>query len=90
MNQIPAGWKNGKEHAGHDTLFKIFKTDDIETTFDYFERIKAEILNGAFRSSTFFTMSNDCLTITLNDIDANKTLDELIDQAKVIDSLILL
>lgn len=87
-NDLPAGWRRGVSNTAYDSLLKIYKTRDAGITYDYFDRIAKTILDSDFRSSTFITMSNDALTITLNDLGGANTLEELVAFARTLDSLL--
>jgi len=88
MENLPTGWKKGATSTENESLFKIYKTKDIKVTFNYFDRIKQTILDRSFKSCTFMTLSNDVLTVTINDLGDKKPLEEIIAFAKVLDSLL--
>lgn len=88
MDELPAGWKKGATSTENDSLFKIYKTDSIIVTFDFLDRIKQTILASDFKTCTFMTLSNNVLTVTINDLGDKKPLEELIAFAKILDSLL--
>lgn len=89
MYDLPEGWKKGATSTKNNSLFKIYKTEDIKNTFDHFDRIKQAILDSDFRSCTFITLSNDVLTVTINDLGDKKTLEEIISFANTLNSLLI-
>jgi hypothetical protein len=89
MEHIPAGWKKGASNTDSDSLFKIYKIDGIQTAFVCLERVKQAILASDLRACTFVTLSNDALTITINDLGEKKPLGEIIAFAEDLDSLLV-
>ncbi|MDZ7786442.1 MAG: hypothetical protein U5L95_04970 [Candidatus Saccharibacteria bacterium] len=88
MDDLPVGWKKGATSTENDSLFKVYKTGNIDTAFDYLYRIKQTVLDSDFRGCTFITLSSDFLTITINDLGDKKPLEAIIAFAKDIDLLI--
>lgn len=88
MENLPAGWRKGTTNTEYCSIFKIYKTRDVTVTFSCFNRISAAILDSEYRAVTFLTLSNDVLTVTINDLGGAYSLDRLIAFAHTIDMLI--
>jgi hypothetical protein len=88
MCDLPQGWKKGATSTENNSLFKVYKTNSMTLTFDYLDRIKQTLLSSGFKSCTYITLSNDYLTVTINDLGDKKPLEEMVLFAKVIDSIL--
>jgi len=72
--------------SGTDLLFKFIKTGDLATTFDYFNKISQIILDSGQREHIHLALSNDFLTISLNDLGKEESLEDFIKIADLINS----
>ena len=82
------GWKQRSTESGYDLLFKLYKTDNLATSIEFLNKIKDVVLGHSKNKYIGFSLSNDYLTVTLNDLGKNEPIKQYKDLTKEIDKLL--
>lgn len=82
---IPDGWKENTASNGHVLLFKLYETGSIAKSITTLDKIKEIIIANENAQYVYFTLSNDYITITLNDLGNDELIGGFIMLAEEID-----
>lgn len=83
---VPNGWKQNTADDGHVLLFKLYKTDSIAKSITSLDKIKEIVLANENAQYVGFTLSNDYITVTLNDLGNDELIGTFIMLAEEIDN----
>jgi len=88
MDNLPAGWKKGATSTDNDSLFKLYKMESLAASFAALDHVRQAVLEGDFKECTFITLSNDALTITINDLGEDRPPEDIAAFAAALDDLL--
>jgi len=82
------GWKQNITDDGHTLLFKLYETGSLSRSVAALDKIKELVLANKNAEYVGFTLSNDFLTVTLNNLGKNELVGQFIILANEIDKLL--
>lgn len=83
--ELPKGWRQNIADDGHVLFFKLYKTGTLSKSLESLDKIRTIVLSHRDAQYVGFTLSNDFLTVTLNDLGKNELVEEFIVLAEKID-----
>ncbi len=76
MNAVPDGWKINDTSNGNRMLFKFFKADSLKESFKRSSEISPVILDSGYAGQINLSLSNDFVTISLNDLGQENNIEQ--------------